>query len=60
MEELAQKLEEEGIMRKIQKETKCGNNVGLQPNAINFCKKSERIPDSKVRPELNPEIVITL
>lgn len=29
MEELAQKLEEEGIMRKIQKETKCGNNVGL-------------------------------
>ncbi|OAY41740.1 hypothetical protein MANES_09G125800v8 [Manihot esculenta] len=47
MEELAQKLEEEGIMRKIQKETKCGNNVGLQPNAINFCKKSERIPDSK-------------
>ncbi|KAJ9185590.1 hypothetical protein P3X46_005202 [Hevea brasiliensis] len=47
MEELAQKLEEEGIMRKIHKETNCGNNVSLQPNAIIFCIKSELIPHSK-------------
>ncbi|EEF42369.1 lysine-specific demethylase JMJ706 [Ricinus communis] len=47
MEDLARRLEKDGMFQKAQNEAKRGNNVGLPTNATVSCIKSEPIPTSK-------------